>query len=130
MKKCLVTGGAGFIGSHLCKTLLEDGHEVVCFDNFSTGSKENVNFNNKKFTLEFGNVNTSDLDEVFKKHKFNWVFHHAAVVGVKRTDENPIEVLNDINGIQNILELCRKNNVDKALFASSSEVYGEPLEIP
>lgn len=128
--KCLVTGGAGFVGSHLCENLLKRGHEVVCFDNFSTGTTKNVNFDNKKFTIEKGDTNTADLDHVFKKYKFNWVFHHAAVVGVKRTNEHPIEVLNDINGIQNILELCRKNDVEKALFASSSEVYGEPVQIP
>jgi nucleoside-diphosphate-sugar epimerase len=128
--KCLVTGGAGFIGSHLCENLLKKGHEVICFDNFSTGSKKNVNFDNKNFTIEKGDTNTSDLVNVFKKHEFNWVFHHSAVVGVKRTLEKPIEVLNDIKGTRNILELCRKNDVDKTLFASSSEVYGEPVQIP
>ncbi len=129
MKSALVTGGAGFIGSHVCEQLLSRGHKVVCLDNFSTGRKENL-ARNKNLTLVNADSNTSQLDEVFKKHQFDWVFHYAAVVGVKRTLENPLSVLDDVLGIRRLLELCRKHDVKKAMFASSSEVYGEPVEIP
>jgi len=132
MSSFLVTGGAGFIGSHLCRALIGKGHNVVCFDNLSTGLKENIADLKKKknFVFEKGDANKRDIEHIFERHKFDYVFHHAAVVGVKRTEENPLSVLNDINGIKNILELSRKNNVKKVVFASSSEVYGQPAEIP
>jgi len=125
--KCLVTGGAGFIGSHLCENLLKEGHEVVCVDNFSTGNRANLP---KNVEIMEADVNKDNLDPLFKKHQFEWVFHHAALVGVKRTMKYPIDVLNDVVGIKKVLDLCRKYDVKKALMASSSEVYGEPVEIP
>ncbi|MBI1969952.1 SDR family NAD(P)-dependent oxidoreductase [Candidatus Woesearchaeota archaeon] len=128
----LVTGGAGFIGSHLCEGLLQRGHRVVCFDNLSTGLRQNIAALEPKKNFHFiqGDVNTPDLDAVFREYPIEWVFHHAAVVGVWQTLEQPLLVLNDIKGIHNILELGRKHNVQKLVFASSSEVYGEPLELP
>ena len=130
--KSLVTGGAGFIGSHLIESLLEKDHDVVCFDDMSTGKEENiVQFkDHENFTFIKGDANTDQLDAVFKNHKFDWVFHYAAVVGVKRTLENPLLVLKDIDGIKKILELSKNNGVKKVVFASSSEVYGNPVEIP
>ena len=63
-------------------------------------------------------------------HQFDYVFHYAAVVGVKRTQENPIMVLNDIQGIKNILQLSKNTSAKRVFFSSSSEVYGEPVELP
>jgi len=127
--KVLVTGGAGFIGSHLCETLALQGHEVTCFDNLSTGILEvTKNFaSNIKFIK--GDANTTDLNKVFQ-NDFDWVFHHAFVVGVKRTLENPVSVLEGAKGILNVMELSRKKNVKRVVFASSSEVYGNPLVVP
>ena len=63
-------------------------------------------------------------------NQFNYVFHYAAVVGVKRTQENPIMVLDDIQGIKNVLQLSKNSSVKRVFFSSSSEVYGEPVELP
>jgi len=129
-KNVLVTGGAGFIGSSLCEELVKRGHNVVCFDSLSTGKESNLEPFRDKLTMVRGDSNTKDLDDVFKERSFDWVFHYAAVVGVERTLERPLEVLKDIEGIKRLLELSRKTNVKKVIFASSSEVYGEPAEIP
>ncbi len=132
-KTYLVTGGAGFIGSHICERLIEDGERVVCFDNLSSGSLKNIDrlVNKKDFVFIKGDANKlKDIEPVFKRYKFDGVFHYAAVVGVKRTLENPLMVLDDVDGIRNILELSLKNGKPKIVFSSSSEVYGEPKELP
>jgi UDP-glucose 4-epimerase len=131
-KKVLVTGGAGFIGSHLCETLLEPGNEVVCVDNLSMGSSENIKkFGSGNFKFVKGDVTVlNDLKRVFDEDEFDFVFHEAAVVGVKRTLENPLSVLKDIEGFKNVLELSKESGVEKLIFSSSSEVYGNPVEIP
>jgi len=132
-KTVLVTGGAGFVGSNLIEKLLECGSSVICFDDLSTGSIDNVNSFKKikKFHFVKGDVNKlADLKKVFSGNKIDYVFHYAARVGVLRTIENPLEVLEDVQGIKNILELSHKNGVKKVVFSSSSEVYGEPVEIP
>ncbi len=129
-KTVLVTGGAGFIGSHLCERLLELGARVVCVDNLSTGKKENLDGIK---VLSHGtdvNKDTVDLEEIFKKYKPDYVFHYAAMVGVKNVIERPLEVFNDIQGIKNILELSKEFGVKKIIFSSSSEAYGEPIETP
>jgi UDP-glucose 4-epimerase len=129
----LVTGGAGFIGSHLVERLLELGAKVIVVDNFSTGKKENLKevLDNKNLKVLKGDVNNyQTLKKIFEKNKIDYVFHYAAVVGVKRLEENPISVLNDIEGIKNVLNLSLKHKVKKLIFASSSEVYGEPVSIP
>lgn len=131
IKTILVTGGAGFIGSHLCEYLASRGDKVICFDNLSTGCLENINHIKDKIIFVKGDTNNlDDLAPVFKQHHFDGIFHYAAVVGVRRTLENPIEVLEDIDGTRNILELAFNNGKPKVVFASSSEVYGQPVEIP
>lgn len=126
----LVTGGAGFVGSHLCTRLLERGHEVACVDNFLTGRRENLPTNDRLHVVEGdANVQTA-LDPIFRSFRPDGVFHYAAVVGVKRTIENPDLVLRDIDGIRNVLDLSLRYGKPKVVFASSSEVYGEPVEIP
>jgi UDP-glucuronate decarboxylase len=129
-KNILVTGGAGFIGSNLIRRLLEQGNSVVCLDNLSTGSEENIKDLRENFTFVPGDVNTEDIQQVFKKHQFDQIYHLSAVVGVKRTLEHPAAVLKDIEGIKNIFTLAKKHNVKKVLYASSSEVYGEPVKLP
>jgi UDP-glucose 4-epimerase len=132
-KTFLVTGGAGFIGSHLSEKLINEGNIVVCFDDLSSGNLKNISFLMKSpnFTFIKGDANKlKDIEPVFKKYKFDGIFHYAAVVGVKRTLENPLLVLDDVNGIRNILELSLKNGKPKIVFSSSSEVYGEPKELP
>lgn len=121
-KKVLVTGGAGFIGSHLCETLLETENEVVCVDNLSMGSLGNIkSFGGKNFKFMKGDVTVlDDLKRVFDENDFDFVFHEAAVVGVKRTLENPLSVLRDIEGFKNVLELSKESDVEKLIFSSSS----------
>lgn len=133
LKTFLITGGAGFIGSHLCEKLIKLKHNVVCFDNLSTGSMKNIDLIQKKPNFIFikGNVNKiTDITPVFKSYKLDGVFHYAATVGVKRTIENPLLVFEDLDGIRNILELSLKYNKPKIIFSSSSEVYGEPEKMP
>ncbi|KKR82045.1 MAG: Nucleoside-diphosphate-sugar epimerase [Parcubacteria group bacterium GW2011_GWD2_40_9] len=132
-KTFLVTGGAGFIGSSMCEKLLNLGSKVLCVDNLSTGKLDNIsNFrSNKNFIFIKGDVNKKNiLGRIFKKNDIDYVIHYAAVVGVKRTLSDPFSVLNDIEGIKNILELSKLNNVKKAIFASSSEVYGDSDDLP
>lgn len=130
-KNILITGGAGFIPSSLADKLLKNpDYFVVLVDNFLTGKKENVpQHPNCKFI--HGNVNNfDDIAPIFSLYNFDYVFHYAAVVGVKRTLENPIMVLDDIYGIRNILDLSKRTGVRRVFYASSSEVYGEPVHLP
>lgn len=133
MKKILVTGGAGFIPSYLAEKLAEDpGHQVVIVDNFLTGRPEKIpvsKHNNIKF-IKCDVNNFSDISGVFYAYSFDYVFHYAAMVGVKRTLENPVSVLEDIFGIKNVLNLAKNTGVKRVYFSSSSEVYGEPVEFP
>ncbi len=131
--KILVTGGAGFIPSCLAEKLAENKDNfVVIVDNLLTGSMQKVpqsKHNNVKFIK--GDVNDyQDISAVFLGYSFDYVFHYAAVVGVKRTLENPVMVLNDLTGIKNILNLSKNTGVKRVYFSSSSEVYGEPVEFP
>lgn len=127
----LVTGGAGNVGSALVKRLAETKtNRIVVFDNLLTGDKDKVS-KLENVTFIKGNVNSyNDISAVFFRYNFNFVFHFAAVVGVQRTLENPLWVLEDIKGFENILNLCKNTHVKKVYFSSSSEVYGEPFEIP
>lgn len=132
-KKFLVTGGAGFIGSHLSEKLISLGSKVVCLDNLSTGRMENLSEikNNPNFKFIKVDVNKFEqIQPVFEQNQFDGVFHYAAIVGVKRTLENPLLVLEDIEGIKNVLKLALEYGRPKIVFSSSSEVYGEPKEIP
>ena len=132
--KIAVTGGAGFIGSHLCETLLERGEYVICIDNLYTGSKINVNHLMNKETFKFTICDVRDknkLEKIFKEESIDLVYHLAAVVGVKRTLENPQEVLDvNIKGTENVLDAALSSGCEKVVYISSSEVYGNPIEIP
>jgi UDP-glucuronate decarboxylase len=132
-RKILVTGGAGNIGSALVRKLIEDkNNDVVVVDNLSTGDLVKVparSASNFKFIKADCN-NYPEIAPIMYSNSFDYVFHFAAVVGVQRTQEHPIMVLNDIDGIKNILSLSKNCGVKHVYFSSSSEVYGEPVEIP
>lgn len=131
--KILVTGGAGNIGSAFIERLLSDPENfVVILDNLSTGFLSKLppeSQNNWKFINADVN-HFKDISAVMLSYNFDYVFHFAAVVGVQRTQENPVDVLNDIEGIKNVLNLSKNSSVKHVYFASSSEVYGEPVELP
>lgn len=131
-KIILVTGGAGFIGSHLCERLLELGAKVICVDNLLTGKTENFAHLIEKFgeqikSFKFDvNTERERLEQIFKELKPDYVFHYAALVGVKRLAEKPLDFFADMKGIRNIFELSKEHKIKKVIFSSSSEVYGEP----
>lgn len=130
----LITGGAGNLGSGLAKHLLSDNQscEVVISDKFLTGSSSNLpNEFGERFKFISADANSlPEMTAIFEEYEFDIVFHYAAVVGVDRTLNDPLSVLNDIEGIKNILRLSHEKNVKRVFYSSSSEVYGEPVEIP
>lgn len=128
----LVTGGAGNIGSALTRALVKlPQTQVVVADNLSTGSMAKVRIDAGNLTVVKADVNNfNDIASLFFRFHFTHVFHLAAVVGVERTLANPLMVLRDISGIENVLQLSKNTGVQRVYFASSSEVYGEPFEIP
>lgn len=132
-KRILVTGGAGFVASCLAQRLADHpDNYVVIVDNLLTGSLAKLpvsEHDNVKFIKADVN-NFNDIAAIFSSFAFDYVFHYAAVVGVKRTLANPVMVLNDLNGIRNVLDLCKNTGVKRVFFSSSSEVYGEPVEFP
>jgi len=133
MNKILVTGGAGNVGGALVEKLIRDNNNfVIIADDLSTGyisklpEKETGNW--KFIRADVNNYN--EISAIMLDENFDYVFHFAAVVGVFRTQENPISVLNDISGIKHILNLSKQSSVKHVYFSSSSEVYGEPVELP
>ncbi|TAL59011.1 MAG: NAD-dependent epimerase/dehydratase family protein [Bacteroidetes bacterium] len=133
MKKILITGGAGFIASCLAEKLAQDAeNHVVIVDDLTTGDIEKVphsKHDNIRFIKADVNV-FEDISNIFFSFQPNYVFHYAALVGVKRTLANPVKVLNDVTGIKNILNLSKSTGVKRVYYSSSSEVYGEPVELP
>jgi len=131
--RILVTGGAGFVGSCLAQRLADNpDNYVVVVDNLLTGSESKLPISiHNNFRFIKADVNDlSDISAIFQTFSFEYVFHYAAVVGVKRTIANPVMVLNDLNGIRNVLSLCKNTGVKRIFYSSSSEVYGEPVEFP
>lgn len=133
MARILVTGGAGFVPSELATRLAQDrSNEVVAVDNLLTGDIRKLPLA-EHANLRFIKCDVNrfeDVSSVFYAFRPEFVFHYAAVVGVKRTTDNPVMVLRDIDGIRNVLDLCKNTGVKRVFFSSSSEVYGEPVEIP
>src|SRR5688572_9849405 len=124
MKKVLVTGAAGFIPSSLIDRLAKtEDYMIVGVDNFLSGSYHNIS-KYPNYTFIRADANSfQDMSSIMTRFGFDYVFHYAAVVGVKRTTENPALVLNDIEGIRNILDLCKNTGVKRVFYSSSSEVY-------
>mgnify|MGYP003627509051 FL=1 len=130
--RCLVTGGAGFIGSNLVDKLIDDGHEVIIFDNYSTGKKENVNPKAKFFLVDISHqpsFKDKTMEEIMTG--VDVVFHLAAKARVQPSIENPIEYHNtNVNGTLNMLDACRRYGVKRFIFSSSSSVYGDVEQLP
>lgn len=133
MSRILVTGGAGFVGSYMAEKLIENpNNEVVIMDDLSTGELSKLPQSPKtNWSFVKGDSNVyRDIAEIMLSNKFDYVFHYAALVGVQRTQDNPVSVLDDIQGIKNVLDLSKNTGVKRVFFSSSSEVYGEPVELP
>ncbi|MDZ7291249.1 MAG: GDP-mannose 4,6-dehydratase [candidate division KSB1 bacterium] len=136
---CLVTGGAGFIGSHLCEYLLAQGHTVVVIDNFNDFYDPRLKRRNlepllpqRRFTLvEADILDVEKLHQVFGKFRFDAVIHLAARAGVRPSIAQPLlyEQVN-VQGTMNLLEMARLYHVPKFIFGSSSSVYGENRKVP
>ena len=127
----LVTGGAGFIGSHTVDKLLKNNYKVVILDNFSTGRIDNLPANHPNLTIIKGNIcNLIDCEKASKK--CDYVIHLAAEVSVVKTIENPKSSFdNNLLGFVNILETVRKNkNIRKIIFSSSAAIYGDNQKLP
>jgi len=141
MKTILITGGAGFIGSHLCERLLEEGHSVICLDNFDSYYDPNLKIRNVEeisrkypgpFTMVTGDIRNRDhLAELFKRNRIDAVFHLAARAGVRPSIADPL-LYEDVNlrGTTTLLEVCKEFGMKDFIFASSSSVYGENQRVP
>ncbi len=132
MKKStsLITGGAGFIGSHIAHTLVKKGHNVIVFDDFSSGSLDNLKDIEKQIKVIKGDI--TDFNRLKKAFKgVDYVYHHAALVSVAQSMSDPRKTQKiNIEGANNVLEAARINGVKKVLLASSSAVYGNGKEMP
>ena len=130
--RVLITGGAGNIGGSLARKLAErDDIHLLIIDNLQTGSAEKLPPLTDRVEFVRADANRYlDIAPVFASFQPDYVFHYAATVGVARTLQNPMMVLEDIEGLKNVLTLCKGTRVRRAFYASSSEVYGEPVELP
>lgn len=134
MKKsiAIVTGGCGFIGSHLADNLIKLNFEVVVIDNLSVGRRENISHlnENSQFTFVDADISNFDLIEpIFRGADL--VFHLAALADIVPSIENPTEYYkSNVNGTFNVLQACRKHKVKKIIYAGSSSCYGIPDEYP
>jgi len=129
-KKALVTGGAGFIGSHLVDALKSAGCEVTVVDDLSTGNLANLDHIKEKINFYKGDIRDEELLQKAAAD-CDVIFHQAAVVSVPQTVENPVAsaMVNEI-GTLFVLEVARKNNIHRVVIASSCAVYGDDPEIP
>ena len=127
--KALVTGGAGFIGSHIVDRLLQDGHEVIVLDDLSTGHRENLVENEKLEIVEGDITDFSTVNECMQD--VDWVFHKAAVASVPKTVNDPIgSSAVNYQGTLHVLEAARQNKAKRVVFASSAALYGDEPTLP
>src|SRR3989344_1586944 len=129
IKNVLVTGGAGFIGSHLVNKLIEKGHKVIVIDNLSSGRKENLNPKVKFYKID---VRDKDVYKIFEKENPNVVFHLAAQPLVDEAYKNPfLAIETNVMGTVNVLEACRKKgNLETIVVVSSDKAYGKSEKLP
>jgi UDP-glucose 4-epimerase len=127
--KIMLTGGAGFIGSHVADLLIEEGHQIIIIDNLSTGKEANINPSASFYQLD---VLDESLEDIFIQEKPEIVNHHAAQINVRESVINPIQDLEiNIRGSVRLFELSRKYGVKKVVFASSGgAIYGEQSHFP
>lgn len=139
MKRILVTGGAGFIGSHLTEVLLKQGMEVICLDNFNDYYDPKVKHRNiemvmshKHYTLVEGDIlNRELLQQVFRDFRIQIVVHLAARAGVRPSIDEPLLYQKvNVQGTTNLLEMAKEVQIEKFIFGSSSSVYGQNKKIP
>jgi UDP-glucose 4-epimerase len=130
--KVLITGGAGNIGGSLARHLSSsDKYDVLVVDNLQTGSIDKLPAASSSFSFMRADVNRyAEIEPIFSSYQPDYVFHYAATVGVQRTLKNPLQVLEDIDGLRNVLSLAKAGRVKRIFYSSSSEVYGEPVETP
>ena len=131
MTKTFITGGAGFIGSHLADALIQKNHYVTVYDNLSSGNPEFISHHqkNNKFTfIEADLLDTTTLHKTIAKHDI--VYHIAANPDVRRGADEPNIAKNDILATYNLLDAMRKHDIKKIVFSSSSTIYGETPPIP
>jgi len=130
MAKILVTGGAGFIGSHIADFLIKEGNEIIIIDNLSSGRKENINIKARFYNEDLGN--SEKLKEIFEQEKPEVVYHLAAQLDVRKSVENPVfdakeNILNTIN----LLELCRNFNTKHFIFSSTGgAMFNDETKLP
>lgn len=128
----LVTGGTGFIGSHVAERLLKEGNKVIVIDDSSLGKKENISHlqENENLILYQRSI-CDDVDDIFKNNKIDAVFHLAALPRVQFSIQNPRKTHEaNVNGTFNLLNTCRKFNVKRFIFSSSSSIYGDQEKLP
>lgn len=129
MKKYLIIGGAGFIGSHLSEALSKKGHKVAVIDNFSTGAFAKNNHKIKTYKTNVDNLN--EVEDVFSKEKPDFVFHLAGAINLRRSDKDPLFVkdMNFLARTKIVLDVCRDFNVKKLIFISSGGAIYENAKI-
>ena len=139
MNTILITGGAGFIGSHLSERLLTEGERIICLDNFDTFydpliKRNNISpfLKNRKYILIEGDIrDLTLLKAIFNKEKIDTIIHIAARAGVRPSIIDPLLYYDvNVHGTMNLLEMAREHSVKKFIFASSSSVYGENEKVP
>ncbi len=136
MKRILVTGGAGYIGTHTCVELIKKGYGVVAVDNYVNSSEESIKrvekITGKEVKIYNADVrNKSALDKIFTEQKIDWVIHFAGLKAVGESCAKPIEYYdNNLNGTLTLLQSMREHGCKKIVFSSSATVYGDPEELP
>jgi len=130
--KSLVTGGAGFIGSHLVDRLLEDGHEVIVLDNLSTGRIDNIAHLKEEPRFHFYEVDVTEWGALnHYTEGVDWVFHLAALADIVPSIQNPTLYFRaNVDGTVNVLEAARQSQVKRFIYAASSSCYGIPDVYP
>lgn len=123
-----MTGGAGFIGSHIVDLLIKNDYEVCVIDNLAHGKKSNINSKAKFYKID---IRDKGILDIFKNEKPEFIVHNAAQISVLKSIENPIDDADiNINGTLNILEAARKTDVKKIIYSASAAIFGEPEYLP